>query len=260
MNTKEVMQQKYTKARNNLLLMLILTVVNIILYVVGSDTMMLFSATVPYFGIIIGTVAGSQAFLTFCICIAVAILIVYLLCWILSKDHYGWMIAALVLFIIDTLAMIGMYMMIGEISGILDIVIHAWVLYYLIVGVSSGHKLKTIPEETNTYVEQTYTETPTESEDMAHSPILRMADTTVKSRVLLEADAAGHHICYRRVKRINELVIDGYVYDDVEMLIEGAHALNARLDGHVFQVGYDGAAHSYIRVDGVQVARKIRWY
>ena len=87
-----------------------------------------------------------------------------------------------------------------------------------------------------------------------------MADTTVKSRILLEADAAGHHICYRRVKRINELVIDGYVYADVEMLIETAHVLAAQLDGHVFQAGFDGVAHSYIRVDGAQVARKLRLY
>lgn len=147
MTTKETVQQKYRTARNNLLLMLILTIINIILYVVGSDTMMLFSATVPYFGIIIGSVSGNQAFLIFCICIAAAILITYLLCWILSKDHYGWMIVALVLFIIDTLAMIGLYMMAGEISGILDVVIHAWVLYYLIIGVRYGKQLKEMPEE-----------------------------------------------------------------------------------------------------------------
>lgn len=260
MNTKETVQEKYTKARNNLLLMLILTVINIILYLVGSDTMMLFSATVPYFGIIIGSVAGSQAFFMFCVCIAVAILILYLLCWILSKDHYGWMITALVLFIIDTLAMIGMYLGIGEFSGILDVVIHAWVLYYLITGVRYGKQLKNMPEEQINDAEQEQTAIPVEAEDMAHTPILRIADTTVKSRILLEADAAGHHICYRRVKRINELVIDGYVYADVEMLMETAHALNAQLDGHVFQAGFDGVAHSYIRVDGVQVARKLRLY
>ena len=265
MDTKESLQQKYTKSRNNLLLMLILTVVNIILYAVGSDTMMLFSATIPYFGIIVGHATGIQSIFTFFICVAIAILIVYLLCWILSKDHYGWMIAALVLFIIDTVAMAGLYLMLGEFSGILDVLIHAWVLYYLITGVSSGRKLKTMPEETNTYEEQPYEEQAyvENSSEMGNTPqssILRMADTTLKSRILAEADAAGHHICYRRVKRTNELVIDGYVYDDVEMLIENAHALNAYLDGHVFQVGFDGFAHSYIRVDGVQIAKKVRLY
>ena len=164
MSTKEMVQQKYKTARNNLLLMLILTVVNIVLYVTGSDTMMLFSATVPYFGIIIGSVSGSQAFLTFCICIAAAILILYLLCWILSKDYYGWMIVALVLFIIDTLAMIGMYLGLGEISGILDVVIHVWVLYYLIIGVKYGKQLKNMPEETVNDIEQEPMEVPAETE------------------------------------------------------------------------------------------------
>ena len=256
MSTREMIQQKYKTARNNLLLMLILTVINIILYLVGSDTMMLFSATVPYFGVIIGSVSGSQIFFIFCACIAVAILILYLLCWILSKDHYGWMIVALVLFIIDTLAMIGMYLGMGEISGILDVVIHVWVLYYLIIGVKYGKQLKNMPEEPVNELGAPSIE----GEEFIHTPILRIADTTVKSRVLLEADAAGHHICYRRVKRINELVIDGYVYADVEMLMETAHALTAQMDGHVFQAGFDGVVHSYIRVDGVQVARKLRLY
>lgn len=260
MSTKEMIQQKYKTARNNLLLMLILTVVNILLYATGSDTMMLFSATIPYFGIIIGSVSGSQAFLTFCVCIAAAILITFLLCWILSKDHYGWMIVALVLFIIDTLAMIGMYLGMGEMSGILDVVIHVWVLYYLIIGVKYGKQLKTMPEEPVKEVDLEQGADSIEKEEFIHTSILRIADTTVKSRVLLEADAVGHHICYRRVKRINELVIDGYVYADVEMLIETAHALTAQMDGHVFQVGFDGVAHSYIRVDGVQVARKLRLY
>lgn len=260
MSTKEMVQQKYKTARNNLLLMLILTVVNIVLYVTGSDTMMLFSATVPYFGIIIGSVSGSQAFLTFCICIAAAILILYLLCWILSKDHYGWMTVALVLFIIDTLAMIGMYFGLGEISGILDVVIHVWVLYYLIIGVKYGKQLKNMSDEPVDDIEMEQVAPSIDGEEVMHSPILRMADTTVKSRILLEADAAGHHICYRRVKRVNELVIDGYVYADVEMLMETAHALTAQMDGHVFQAGFDGVAHSYIRVDGVQVARKLRLY
>ena len=260
MSTKEMIQQKYKTARNNLLLMLILTIVNIILYVVGSDTMMLFSATVPYFGVIIGSVSGSQMFSIFCACIAVAILILYLLCWILSKDHYGWMIAALVLFIIDTLAMIGIYFGMGEISGILDVVIHGWVLYYLVIGVKYGKQIKNMPEEPVNDAELEQGENLIETEELMHSPILRIADTTVKSRVLLEADAAGHHICYRRVKRINELVIDGYVYADMEMLMETAHALTVQVDGHVFQAGFDGVAHSYIRVDGVQVARKLRLY
>ena len=74
-------------------------------------------------------------------------LLAYLLCWIFSKKHYGWMIAALVMFIMDTLALVGIYLMIEDFSGIMDLLIHAWVLYYLFLGVTNGRKLKQLPEE-----------------------------------------------------------------------------------------------------------------
>ena len=77
-----------------------------------------------------------------CFAIAVITVILYVLCWYMSKKRYGWMIVALVMFILDTLAMAGMYLGLGEISGILDVVIHAWVLYYLIIGVKYGKKEK----------------------------------------------------------------------------------------------------------------------
>lgn len=87
---------------------------------------------------------------------------------------------------------------------------------------------------------------------------MRVADTTVKSRTLLETDVHGHAVCYRRVKRTNELVIDGNVYDEIEMLMETAHALHATVDGHEIVVGYDGVSKSYVKVDGVVVGTKLR--
>lgn len=150
--SRAAVEQKYLMARRNLLLMLVLTAINIVLFIVGSNTMMLFSATVPYYAIVFGTVFGNTTFLMVCVCITLAIMITYLLCWILSKDHYAWMIVALVLFILDTLAMVGLYVLAEDFSGILDVVIHAWVLYYLIIGVRYGHQLKTMPEQTLSYV------------------------------------------------------------------------------------------------------------
>ena len=41
---------------------------------------------------------------------------------------------------------------------------------------------------------------------------IRRAEDSVKSRILLEARTHGYKICYRRVKNVNELVINGYVY------------------------------------------------
>ena len=76
----------------------------------------------------------------------------------------------------------------------------------------------------------------------------------------MEADALGRAIVYRRVKRVNELVIDGRVYDEIEALVEFAHSLKAQLDGHLIEVGFDGWVHSYLKIDGQTVARKTRFY
>lgn len=144
--------QEYAGARSNLLLMLILTLVNVVLYFAGTGTMMLFSASVPYFSVIFGHAftmeTGSDIFLYAGIAVAAVVLIAYLFCWIFSKSNYGWMVFALVLFIVDTLVMGAMYLFVLEdVSGVLDVIVHLWVLAYLILGARRGAQLKTLPED-----------------------------------------------------------------------------------------------------------------
>lgn len=146
-NNRDIALQKYAAARSNLLVMVCFTLVNIVLLFLKADVMMLFSATVPYFAAMLGLVDESGLLLVPGILIAAIGLIVCFLCWLLSKKNYGWMIAALVLFILDTAALIGLYIWTGDFSGILDLAIHIWVLYYLIVGVKYGKQLKNMPEE-----------------------------------------------------------------------------------------------------------------
>ena len=53
------------------------------------------------------------------------------------------MIGALVYFSLDSLLLLLFF----DVSFILDIVFHVWVLYYLIIGVISGIKLQNMPPE-----------------------------------------------------------------------------------------------------------------
>lgn len=258
---RELIQAKISSARSNLLLMIVFTIVNIGLLLANADVFLLFSASVPYFVVSIGVASETTPVLVITIIFAASILLGYFLCWLGSKKNYSWMIAALVLFILDSVAMIAIYILAADISGILDVAIHACVLYYLIMGVKYSHRLKNLPQEPIEVIGETI---PQEESPSVGNPVfeysspLRRADENVKHRVLLESDALGHHVCYRRVKRVNELVIDGYVYDEIEILIETAHALNAKIEGHAFQVGFDGIAHSYLRIDGETVAKKLR--
>jgi cbb3-type cytochrome oxidase subunit 3 len=87
---------------------------------------------------------------------------------------------------------------------------------------------------------------------------LRRAERT-RCRILLEASVDGYDICYRRVRKVNELVICGIVYDEMEALIELEHRLIAELDGHTFEAGFDEQSHSYISYDGERIAEKMRW-
>ncbi len=246
----------YNAARGNLLLVLILTLVNIILGALGSNYFLLFSATFPYFAAMTGFATKIPAVIMICCGISLICLAAYLLCWIFSKKRPGWLIAALILFVVDTGFMVALYVFAKDFSGVLDVFFHIWVCVCLINGVRQIRTIKNPPtEEELPVADQPDNPIP---ETVYNSSPYRSADTDAKAKILLEAEWSGHRICYRRIKRVNELVIDGWVYDDVELLVETAHSLNAIVDGHRFQVGFDGFAHSYIRVDGVEIAKKLR--
>ncbi len=245
---KAIAANGYKSARGSLLSMILFSLLNIVLLICGSDTMFLFSATLPYLISVFGVVSEVTPIAVIAVCISLLILSAYLVCWILSKKHYAWMIVALVFFVIDSLVMLGFYLLFWDMSAILDIIIHALLLFYLIMGVVNGVKARRLPPDE---IILPADPAPTES-----TAALRVAEDT-KHRVFIEGDFNGKHICFRRVKRINELVIDGYVYDEVEMLVEMPHTLTAFTDGHKISVGFDGT-RSFIAVDDIEVAKKVR--
>ena len=79
-----------------------------------------------------------------------------------------------------------------------------------------------------------------------------------KGRVLLEAKADKYDIVYRRRKAVNELVINGSVYDEIKGILEFEHSLTASLGGHRIEAGLDEDGYSYILFDKRRVAEKKR--
>jgi hypothetical protein len=161
----ELYNVKYKNARLNLLLMIVMTVVNVVILCFGSDRYFVFSATIPYFIVMLGMLWTGRmpdeyyvdwengvpfwddSVLIVLIAIAAVIIATYLLCFLFSsKNRIGWLIAAAVFFAVDTL---GMVFLTGiSADTILDVLFHAWVLYYLIAGTVYGIKLKKLPEPT----------------------------------------------------------------------------------------------------------------
>ena len=250
---RQSLEQKAKGGRSNLLIAIILTLLNIVMFIAGSETMMLFSISVPYYAVLFGVILGGQELMITGCVIAGIILLAYFLCWLLSKKHVGWLIAALVLMILDTLVLIGFYLLAGEVSGILDFVFHAMIIYYLAAGISAAKKLKELPPEEPAVAEP--------EEPQGNSVPLRRVEEGEKARVLLESTYGTYRVVYRRVKKTNQLVINDYIYDEITFGIEPDHSLSARLDGHEFTVGYRAAgSSSYFQVDGKEIAKKIRWY
>lgn len=277
---RRVYEQQYKTARMNLLLVVAMTVVNLVLLATGSDTYFLFSAYIPYVATLYGMLFcghlppdyyteldGIQLFETntfFVVMLAISIIItlLYLLFWFMSSKNRGaWLISALIFFSLDTILMLVIEGI--ALSAIIDILLHAYVIYSLIIGVRAYFKLKAMPTEAPVpAVNVTDGENGNsdfEGEPTADSPVLRVADTTVKHRVLAEATFGSLQICYRRVKRTNELVINGKVYDEYTAVAEMPHVIEANVSGYNVAAGLNNS-RSFIAVNGTVIVEKMRWY
>ena len=160
-------EKNYLTGRSNLLLVIIFTLISMVTYALDRSYF-LFSAYIPlvFYGIFadLALVTGGDTELAafyewdaefieqlksigagtfWAIGIAIGVLLVgaYFLCWLFSKKHPAALIIAAVFFGIDCL----MLLLNFDISGIMDILFHAWVMYYLINAIISNSKLKKLP-------------------------------------------------------------------------------------------------------------------
>lgn len=158
-NSREYLQRRAANGRHSLLLIVIFTAVNMVMTLLDTGTYFLFSASVPYHLVLMGMAFDNgfadgawnvRGTLTYTgLVLALVILAVYLLCWLLSKKHTGWLTAALVLFIIDTTALVILAFVLYEspISQLMDLLLHIWAIVELIQAVRAAGKLKTLPPE-----------------------------------------------------------------------------------------------------------------
>ena len=163
MTERQKLTARYNGARSNILLVIAFTLINSVLLFTGSDSYFLFSAAIPYYMTLFGLLYTGRmpaewyegvenfqpdpdAVLYVYVAIAVVIVALYALMWFLSKKHgYGWLVAALLLFVADTFAMF--YYTGFTADMILDFVFHIWVLVSLTSGIIAAINLKKLPEE-----------------------------------------------------------------------------------------------------------------
>ncbi len=273
MTERMKLERRYKSSLSSLLLIAAFSGVNLLLLLINSDTYFLFSAYIPY---LLGDYAmffsgrypeeyyadipdmeffGTEIFAVF-VAVAVVFVLFYLLSWFFARKKKAvWLVLSLSLFVIDTLVMfivVGFY-----IDMIMDIIFHVWAIVSLALGISAYLKLKKLPEEE---------EIPVIPEDVPvtdvmypeDTPVLRMADPDGKAKTFVEADYGAFHISFQRAKRVNELIVNGRVYAEFEVLVENAHTLEAVVGGHKIEAGYDGKFMTFINVDGKEIAKKAR--
>lgn len=271
----------YKACRMNLLLVAVFSLINVLALAGGSFQYFLFSASVPYIitdfamaicgkypeelyegGYLFYDFYGDGVFFTL-IAIALVIIAFYVLCFFLSKRYgIGWIFAAAALFLVDTGVMLWWY---GTAVSIMDIVFHFYVLFFLVLGIVAHFRFQKLQKKaTEIFITAPITQATDEDGEKAEvcplpdSTPLRDADMSVKSRIFLTATVLDHTVIYRRVKRTNELVIDGRVYAEYTALIEKSHVLSAAIDGHAFAIIFDGFGVITLTVDNKSVGNGYR--
>jgi hypothetical protein len=151
-NSRDFLEQQFSTARMNLLIVVSFTVTNIVMLLGGSYTMFLFSATIPYLltamGMGMDMELGGSTYTTTAVIIAAVILVAYLVMWLLSKKRPGLLYVALGLFALDTVLLVGFCLLSGTLmSELMNLGFHGWVLYILFMGARSGSKLKSMPAD-----------------------------------------------------------------------------------------------------------------
>lgn len=151
-NSREYQENLYKGSRSNLLLVLIFTVVNLVMLLTDSGSYWLFSAAIPYYLTLFGYVFDGgivDTYTTTALVISAVILVVYLASWLLSKKRSGWLTVAAVLFVLDTVCMLGLmvYLELGIGDMLMDLIFHGWVVFSLVRGCMAAKKLKEMPEE-----------------------------------------------------------------------------------------------------------------
>ena len=204
---RAALENQYNSARFSLILMAICTTANVLLSLFQGGMYLLFSASIPFcladngaFQIGLYPDEYYEGILTMpsigYVFIALALIIValYFVFWVLSKKHVGWMIAALVMFIIDSIAMFRLHVIDARIA--LNIIFHLWVIVSLVIGIVAYFKLKKLPEEQpspfifntepNPFAGQTSGETESTSDE---APVEAAAETAVDETSTEEVSA-----------------------------------------------------------------------
>ena len=228
MEIRDQHERKYNTARSNLIAVVAFTIINIFLASIGSDWHFLFSANVPMLFVYF----FYEVLLGVGIVLALVSISVYVICWHFSKKNGGWIVAALIFFIIDGLVLLLLLMLFQafEATVIVDLIFYIWILYYLVTGTRAWFKLKALPpvdhyefEQGQAYAVNSNDGVALERQTIAVSqipPTMPLRQQSDKGRILITHNYYDVDISVIRAFGITELVVGGMVYAEMTGVFE----------------------------------------
>lgn len=246
MSLKKEAEENFRNGKTALAVIIEFTVLNIANLLLNGGSLFAFSNTAAYMSVGLGILYESRASYVLGIVFAALITALYLVCFILCKKHYAFMLAAFVMHLCDTVLVIYRFIS-ADYSGILDVALHVVALVFLLLGTIAGYQLKKLPQLplNDDAVEQNVSQSPIEPLDFR------------RSRAIVKAQTQEHSIYYRRVKRFYELVVDGKIYCREPFSLD-RHSVSCRVGETLITAGYDGISRFYILVNGQKLTQKTR--
>ena len=140
--------KKHSTSIGNLGLVVILSAINVIFVLININLNFMFSAFFPgaiaMFGRDFAIIYGQKFFRFAGFFLALCSIAVYAGCWFGAKKHRGFLIAALLLFLLDFVMFI-IFLSKIELEGIsifIEVIFHIWVICSLISGIIAAGKMK----------------------------------------------------------------------------------------------------------------------
>ncbi len=155
---------RVNRGRYNLIFIVLMSVINIFMISSGSEMFLPYSSSISNYSVALGIAesqkSGSDALRILGLVVACAVLMIFMVCYILSKSKPFYLIISLAVIFADTLVLA----IIGGVNGtltsplvILDIVIHILAIFYIASGIKAAKELRTLPaeeDEAKTHIEE----------------------------------------------------------------------------------------------------------
>jgi hypothetical protein len=175
---REKFEKQLKNAHSSLGLIFVLSTINAVLLLAGTEYSFLFSSFTAQLALQFGSEFGERMYVVGVV-ITVAILAFLAISWLGSNKHHGFYIAAFVFMLIDTLIMfffVIMYLVGGESDSIggmlLEVLFHVWAAVSLLMGTIASSKLKNLPPpaEEIPFVPAQYTQFDASGNPIAYQP------------------------------------------------------------------------------------------